>query len=660
MDESPKPDPKDGQARTPQAKRLSLRSVTLLSLLSVVLMGGCLLGLWTLRQEEQDDERENLQRLALTLSEQTALAFREIDFILRETRSSLTPAMLAGSDGALHTLLRERFLGLPQGQALLVFGADGQMLGHSREYPTPKVSSADRDYFVAQKPVGDALFISAPLRNRVNKRWMIGLSRRLSTPEGGFAGVVMAAVEMDYFSDLYRSLNLQPRTRLELCRTDGVLLTSSPYDERLLGQVAGAAPAGGEFISATSAVPTLPLYIRLTLPRTVALENWRRHMFFAGAGMLAILAGVAALTIARRAHLRQLQLSEQALRASEARYRTFVETAGEGICAVDAALVVTYVNRVLTEMLGYQEQEMLGRSVLDFLAGGSDAPAESEQLWRHSQRSRQELRLVAKSGAEVWAIVSSAPLRGPGGEEGGAFAMLTDITQRKQAEKFREGIESVLRHDLRSPLASMSYIPQMLLGADNLNEQQRWSVEEMQKYVRKMLRMVDAYLKLSNIEKERFQLEARELDLVALLEDVEQEQRSLLQAGRKRVALLKDGVPLPAGESVLVQGEAVLCQTMLGNLLKNALEAAPDETTVEIDLRERPDRVEIAVRNLGAVPESIRGRFFQKYVTAGKSRGTGLGAYSARLIAEAHGGTIALDTAQPGATTVRVTLPKPR
>jgi PAS domain S-box-containing protein len=659
MDNVPKPDPKDRPAKALRAKRLSLRSVVLLFGLSVVLMGGCLLGLWTLRQEEQDDERENLQRLALTLSEQTALAFREIDFILRETRSSLKPEMLAGPDLALHKLLRERFLGLPQGQALLVFGADGRMLAHSREYPTPKVSSADRDYFVAQKPVGDALFISAPLRNRVNKRWMISLSRRLSTPEGGFAGVVMAAVEMDYFSDLYRSLNLQPRTRLELCRTDGILLTSSPYDEELLGRPVQPERHGADFISATSAVPTLPLYMRLTLPRSVALENWRRHMYFAGAGLLAILAGVAALTLARRAHMRQLQQSEQALRESETRYRTFVETAGEGICAVDAALVITYVNRVTTEMLGYQEREMLGRSVLDFLAEGPDAHMSREELWRHSQRGRQELRLVGKSGAEVWAIVSSAPLRGPGGEEGGSFAMLTDITQRKQAEKFREGIESVLRHDLRSPLASMSYIPQMLLAADNLDEQQRWSVEEMQKYVRKMLRMVDAYLKLSNIERDRFQLEARELDLVPLLEDVEQELRSLLQAGRKRVALLKDGAPLAPGESVVVQGEAVLCQTMFGNLLKNALEAAPDDTAVEIDLRERAGRVEIAMRNLGAVPESVRGRFFQKYVTAGKSRGTGLGAYSARLIAEAHGGTIALDTTQPGATTVRVTLPKP-
>lgn len=637
--------------------RAGQRSAAMLLALAVALMLGCLAGLWTLRQDEQNDERENLQRLALTLSEQTALAFREIDFILRETRPLLTPALLSGPGDKLHTLLRERFLGLPQGQALLVFGPDGRMLGHSREYPTPKVNIADREYFIAQKPLGDALFISKPLRNRVNGRWMISLSRRISSPEGGFAGVVMAAVEMDYFSDLYRSLNLQPDARLELSRNDGVLLTSHPFDDDALEhpRARASVKGGTDSLSVTSAVPMLPLGIRLTLPRSVALQNWRRHMVYAAAGLLATLCGAAALAIARRANLRQLELSAQALRESEARYRTIVDTASEGICVVDAQLAVAYANRVLAEMLGYAEAEFLGRPVETVLAGQGEELASQVALWKQGERARQEMRLVRKDGAEVWAIVSIAPLRGQGG---GSFAMFTDITQRKQEERFREGIESVLRHDLRSPLASMSYIPEILLAADNLTEQQRWSVEEMHKYVRRMLRMVDAYLRLSNLEKEGFQLESREVDLVSILEDIGQELRALVNAGGKRLAVCRDGAALAPTDSLVVMAEPVLCHTMLGNLVKNALEASPDGGVVEVDLSDQGARVVIAVRNQGAVPEAIRSRFFQKYVTAGKNRGTGLGAYSARIIAEAHGGTIALDASQPGATTVRVTLPK--
>ena len=62
-------------------------------------------------------------------------------------------------------------------------------------------------------------------------------------------------------------------------------------------------------------------------------------------------------------------------------------------------------------------------------------------------------------------------------------------------------------------------------------------------------------------------------------------------------------------------------------------------------------------RSPGEVPEAIRGRMFEKYVTHGKRGGTGLGAYSAALAARAHGGRVLLNASQPGVTTVLVTLP---
>jgi signal transduction histidine kinase len=105
-----------------------------------------------------------------------------------------------------------------------------------------------------------------------------------------------------------------------------------------------------------------------------------------------------------------------------------------------------------------------------------------------------------------------------------------------------------------------------------------------------------------------------------------------------------------------VPGAHPLLYSMLCNLIKNAIEASPEGGSVALSIT-REDGVRLEIRNRGAVPAEIRPRFFEKYTTAGKPRGVGLGAYSARLIARVHGGDLTLDASDPDATTVIVALP---
>jgi signal transduction histidine kinase len=95
---------------------------------------------------------------------------------------------------------------------------------------------------------------------------------------------------------------------------------------------------------------------------------------------------------------------------------------------------------------------------------------------------------------------------------------------------------------------------------------------------------------------------------------------------------------------------------MLSNLLLNALEASPESGTVSITLG-KGEAVSITIRNKGEVPSEMRDVFFEKYATSNKVTGSGLGTYSARLIARTHGGDITVDTGTPGETGVTVMLP---
>jgi K+-sensing histidine kinase KdpD len=108
---------------------------------------------------------------------------------------------------------------------------------------------------------------------------------------------------------------------------------------------------------------------------------------------------------------------------------------------------------------------------------------------------------------------------------------------------------------------------------------------------------------------------------------------------------------------VLAWGDATLCYSLLGNLLKNACEAAPERTRVRIQLV-LGERLSLCMENQPAVPQAFRPRFFDKYSSQDKQGGTGLGTYSAKMLAEAQGGTLELqvDDAQ-NSTCLLLTLP---
>ena len=96
---------------------------------------------------------------------------------------------------------------------------------------------------------------------------------------------------------------------------------------------------------------------------------------------------------------------------------------------------------------------------------------------------------------------------------------------------------------------------------------------------------------------------------------------------------------------------------MVCNLVRNAKEASPKGGIVDICLA-AGETITLSVQNQGIVDSEIRDRFFEKYVTSGKPKGTGLGTYSARLIAEVHGGCINLYTSdEKHMTTVTIDLP---
>ena len=111
-------------------------------------------------------------------------------------------------------------------------------------------------------------------------------------------------------------------------------------------------------------------------------------------------------------------------------------------------------------------------------------------------------------------------------------------------------------------------------------------------------------------------------------------------------------------EDFWVSGEYRLLLNLFANLIKNAIEASPsdEEVKIQVDYKDTDQSI-IKIHNKGVVPEALRSCFFERYATHGKKSGTGLGTYSAKLIAKTHNGDIDFKTDNLEGTTLFVTLP---
>ena len=165
-------------------------------------------------------------------------------------------------------------------------------------------------------------------------------------------------------------------------------------------------------------------------------------------------------------------------------------------------------------------------------------------------------------------------------------------------------------------------------------------------------------LSLYRMETGTFVLHAEPVDLFATLAMVRQETLTAFNQLNLDIRIRAAGGGNAAPGQYVAQGEPGLCHSLFGNLLRNAAQASGPDAPITIELAAADDGISVRIHNAAVVPAAIRERFFDKYVTAGKSEGTGLGTYSAKLVAEAQGGRIAMQTAEPAGTVLTVWLPR--
>ena len=241
--------------------------------------------------------------------------------------------------------------------------------------------------------------------------------------------------------------------------------------------------------------------------------------------------------------------------------------------------------------------------------------------------------------------------RGPTGR---IVVTLTDITQRRRLEVLRRDFVANASHELRTPVAAVRALAETLLTAlPDDPEAGRQFAERIAREAERLDVLARDLLDLSRVE--RGTLDVEPVDLVGLAKEVLDGYEGL--ATERRVRLRSEL------QQVSMRGDRAQLGLLLSNLLDNAVRHTPAKGTVCVRLDAAESRAVLQVADTGeGIPASELPRVFERFYRVDKARarqtgGTGLGLAIVRHVAEAHGGTVRVDSELGQGSTFTVALP---
>ncbi len=228
------------------------------------------------------------------------------------------------------------------------------------------------------------------------------------------------------------------------------------------------------------------------------------------------------------------------------------------------------------------------------------------------------------------------------------FITIIDVSERVRLDKSKRDIERMMLHDLKTPLNHIINLADYLLTSTQPSLPAAFvkDAEIIRQAGQDMDALIVHSLDLYKMEQGTYQLQLDALDLLRVFKEVTRTLH-LNDKPQLELSLQLNGHTVDlqqATHSFMVTGEYRLFKMAYMNLIKNAYEAAPDNLRLHIDICGTQQAFSIVLTNNAVIPAAIRRVFFDKYSTADKPGGTGLGTYSAWLAVRTLGGDIDFDT----------------
>lgn len=397
--------------------------------------------------------QEDLSNLARSLARHATNTFKAPDVAMTGMADLLRYQTPLPERFNAHLIAATR--SMPQIREFGVLNAEGNWRYSSLER-LPEHNNSDRAYFLHHRDNSSStLLVSGPIVSRTTGQATIILSKRISTPSGDFAGVVLAAIPCDYFGTFYSSFGVGTQGGISLLSTDGTLLARWPvveagrkiadtslFQKRLSESSMGSYKITSPFDGLAKYIayeqgPEYPIVVTVARSEDEVLANWRVDLIsdaLVAALLVAIIAGMATVLSSQFRFRTGL---ERSLREREARLRLLADNIADIVIVMDRKGCLQYVSPSVVAVLGMNENDFLGRSCLDVVHDDDreKVVAASRELKQASAYSSVRFRVRRGDGAMAWLEAHFKLAEQSVNGELEIVGVLREITKQKHLER---------------------------------------------------------------------------------------------------------------------------------------------------------------------------------------------------------------------------------
>ncbi len=403
---------------------------------------------------------------------------------------------------------------------------------------------------------------------------------------------------------------------------------------------------------------SVPLKVGSTVIGVIDVQSKERNVFSEDDLRLFNIAAGQIATV-----LENIRLRDE-IRESEEKYRTVVETALDGVCALGADYRLKFVNQKFSEILGFTREELINMDFREFLEEESRkvvAEREEQRDTGIESSPHFESRIIRKDGRVRIVEIGARRISDSKGDEN-TVMILKDVTERRKmeeelfrAEKLRAVAEMArgVAHDFNNALAAILGNTQLLLYSSQ-DEEAKETLRTIEKVAKDSSQTVR---RLQDFTRNRVHQELSGVDVNSLIRDsieiTKPKWKDGAQRGRGPITIVPTVQEIP-----FVWGNDSELRGVFTSMILNSIEAMPDGGKIEICTFRRKNDVIIQISDTGVgIAEETKKRIFEPFFTTKPFTNTGLGLSMSYGIIKRFGGKIEVVSEPGDGATFTVTLP---